>query len=51
MKKNPILTIALVSALIAILVVVVLKLLGYENPTVIVGFTALIFGDNWLEAH
>ena len=40
MKKNPILTIALVSALFAILVVVVLKLLGYDNPTVIGGGVA-----------
>lgn len=35
MKKNPIFTIALVSALVAVLVVVVLKLIGYDNPTVI----------------
>lgn len=40
MKKNPILTIALASTLVAILVVVVLKLLGYDNPTVIGGGVA-----------
>ena len=40
MKKNLILTIALASALVAILVVVVLKLLGYDNPTVIGGGVA-----------
>ncbi len=40
MKKNPILTIALASALVAILVVVVLKFLGYDNPTVIGGGVA-----------
>jgi hypothetical protein len=40
MKKNPLLTISLVSVLVAILVVVVLKLLGYDNPTVIGGGVA-----------
>lgn len=40
MKKNSILTIALASALVAILVVVVLSLLGFENPTVIAGGVA-----------
>ena len=40
MKSNSILTIALISSLSAIVVVVVLKLLGYENPTVIGGGVA-----------
>jgi formiminotetrahydrofolate cyclodeaminase len=40
MKKNPILTIVLVSALCAVVVVVILKLIGYENPTVIGGGVA-----------
>jgi len=40
MKKNPILTIALVSALVAVLVVVILKVAGYDNPTVIAGGVA-----------
>jgi len=34
MKKNRILTIVLISALAAIVTVIVLKILGYENPTV-----------------
>lgn len=37
MNQNPILKTAIASALIAILVVVVLKFIGYENPTVIGG--------------
>lgn len=37
MKNNPIMTIALVSALVAIFVVVVLILVGYDNTTVIGG--------------
>lgn len=40
MKENPILIIALVSAIVAIFVVVVLKLFGYDNPTVIGGGVA-----------
>lgn len=40
MIKNPILTIVLISALSAIGVVLVLKFLGYENPTVIGGGVA-----------
>lgn len=40
MKKNPILTIVLISTLSAVLVVVILKLIGYENPTVIGGGVA-----------
>lgn len=40
MKKNPIITIAIISALFAILAVVVLNLLGYDNPTVIGGGVA-----------
>lgn len=40
MKRNSILTIVLISALFAILVVVVLKFTGYDNPTVIGGGVA-----------
>ncbi|MFK8039435.1 MAG: hypothetical protein AB8B74_14175 [Crocinitomicaceae bacterium] len=40
MKKNPLLLIALISALCAILVVVILKVTGYSNPTVIGGGVA-----------
>ena len=40
MNKNPILTIAFVAGLVAVLVVAALKLLGYENPTVIGGGVA-----------
>ena len=40
MKKNSLLFIVLLSAIIAIVVVVALKLVGYENPTVIGGGVA-----------
>lgn len=40
MEKKQIFTIALVSALVAVLVVVTLKLAGYDNPTVIGGGVA-----------
>jgi uncharacterized membrane protein len=40
MKKYPILSIALISALTAIVVVVVLKIFEFENPTVIAGGVA-----------
>ena len=40
MKNQPILTLVLISALIAIIVVVVLKFLGQDNTTVIGGGVA-----------
>jgi preprotein translocase subunit SecG len=40
MKKYPLLLICLISALAAIVVVVVLKFLGHDNPTVIGGGVA-----------
>lgn len=40
MKKNQIFKIALVAALCAVVVVVVLKLLEFDNPTVIGGGVA-----------
>ncbi len=40
MKKNPLLLISLISALVAILVVVVLKFLKHDNPTVVGGGVA-----------
>lgn len=40
MERKPLLTIALVSILVAAVVVVVLRLLEYENPTVIAGGVA-----------
>lgn len=40
MNKKPLLTLILVSALVAIVVVVVLKILGQSNPTVVAGGVA-----------
>lgn len=40
MKTSPLLTIGLISALAAIAVVVVLKFLGQDNPTVVGGGVA-----------
>ena len=37
MKKHPLLLICLISVSTAIMVVVVLKFLGYDNPSVIAG--------------
>jgi rhodanese-related sulfurtransferase len=40
MKKHPLLLICLISVSTAIMVVVVLKFLGYDNPSVIAGGVA-----------
>ena len=40
MNKKQLLTLALTSALVAIVVVVVLKILGHNNPTVVGGGVA-----------
>jgi len=40
MKANPLIKIALISVLVAILVVVIFKILGYGNSTVIGGSVA-----------
>ena len=40
MNKKPLLTMILISALVAIVVVVVLKILGHSNPAVIAGGVA-----------
>ena len=40
MKNNPLLTIALISLIVAVVIVVVLKILGHSNPTVVGGGVA-----------